>query len=248
LVVVGPPYGHPPLATSPPMGSGRSWSRCCPRPGDMGGRIMITAGSSTASCSSSTPASPGATCRSATVPGRPSTAGCGAGPRAGAGSSSSVSCRRAWAEEDRIAWTMRWGAPVRRRDQGPSGDRRPGPPAGAAPDRRSAPGVRGARAGARGGPHPAPAGAAAPAPRGARRGQGVHLSAAPALAPRGTCGRSFPSGAISRTRGAIGPADAPPSIESPIATRYKKLAIQYLAMLYVGLSEKYLTTLFAGTA
>jgi transposase len=152
------------------------------------------------------------------------------------------------AEEDRIAWTMRWGAPVRRRDQGPSGDRRPGPPAGAAPDRRSAPGVRGARAGARGGPHPAPAGAAAPAPRGARRGQGVHLSAAPALAPRGTCGRSFPSGAISRTRGAIGPADAPPSIESPIATRYKKLAIQYLAMLYVGLSEKYLTTLFAGTA
>jgi transposase len=33
-----------------------------------------------------------------------------------------------------------------------------------------------------------------------------------------------------------------------IATRYKKLAIQYLAMLYVGLSEKYLTTLFADTA
>jgi hypothetical protein len=95
LVAVGPPYGHPPVATSPPMGSGRSWSRCCPRPGDMGGRIMITAGSSTASCSSSTPASPGATCRSATVPGRPSTAGCGAGPRAGAGSGS-VSCRRAW--------------------------------------------------------------------------------------------------------------------------------------------------------
>ena len=33
-----------------------------------------------------------------------------------------------------------------------------------------------------------------------------------------------------------------------IATRYEKLAIQYLAMLYVGLIEKYLTTLFADTA
>lgn len=33
-----------------------------------------------------------------------------------------------------------------------------------------------------------------------------------------------------------------------IATRYEKLAIQYLAMLYVGLLEKYLTTLFANTA
>jgi transposase len=33
-----------------------------------------------------------------------------------------------------------------------------------------------------------------------------------------------------------------------IATRYEKLAIQYLAMLYVGLIEKYLMTLFADTA
>jgi hypothetical protein len=33
-----------------------------------------------------------------------------------------------------------------------------------------------------------------------------------------------------------------------IATRYEKLAIQYLAMLYVGLVEKYLITLFANTA
>jgi hypothetical protein len=30
-----------------------------------------------------------------------------------------------------------------------------------------------------------------------------------------------------------------------IATRYEKLAIQYLAMLYVSLLEKYLTVLFA---
>jgi transposase len=33
-----------------------------------------------------------------------------------------------------------------------------------------------------------------------------------------------------------------------LATRYEKLAIQYLAMLYVGLIEKYLITLFANTA
>ena len=33
-----------------------------------------------------------------------------------------------------------------------------------------------------------------------------------------------------------------------IATRYEKLAIQYLAMLYVGLIERYLSTLFANTA
>jgi transposase len=33
-----------------------------------------------------------------------------------------------------------------------------------------------------------------------------------------------------------------------IATRYEKLAIQYLAMLSVGLIEKYLVTLFANTA
>ncbi|HEX5387130.1 MAG TPA: transposase [Gemmatimonadales bacterium] len=33
-----------------------------------------------------------------------------------------------------------------------------------------------------------------------------------------------------------------------IATRYAKLAIQYLALLYVALPEKYLTTLFANTA
>jgi transposase len=33
-----------------------------------------------------------------------------------------------------------------------------------------------------------------------------------------------------------------------VATRYKKLAIQYLAMLYVSLLEKYLRTLFADTA
>jgi hypothetical protein len=29
------------------------------------------------------------------------------------------------------------------------------------------------------------------------------------------------------------------------ATRYEKLAVQYLAMLYVGLAERYLATLFA---
>ena len=33
-----------------------------------------------------------------------------------------------------------------------------------------------------------------------------------------------------------------------IGTRYEKLAIQYLAMLYVSLLEKYLTVLFADTA
>lgn len=33
-----------------------------------------------------------------------------------------------------------------------------------------------------------------------------------------------------------------------LATRYEKLAIQYLAMLYVGLIERYLSTLFANTA
>jgi hypothetical protein len=33
-----------------------------------------------------------------------------------------------------------------------------------------------------------------------------------------------------------------------IATRYEKLAIQYLAMLYVGLIERYLSMLFANTA
>ena len=33
-----------------------------------------------------------------------------------------------------------------------------------------------------------------------------------------------------------------------IATRYEKLAIQCLAMLYVGLIERYLTTLFANSA
>jgi len=33
-----------------------------------------------------------------------------------------------------------------------------------------------------------------------------------------------------------------------IATRYEKLAIQYLAMLSVSLIEKYLTVLFANTA
>jgi transposase len=33
-----------------------------------------------------------------------------------------------------------------------------------------------------------------------------------------------------------------------LATRYEKLAIQYLALLYVGLIEKYLITLFANTA
>ena len=33
-----------------------------------------------------------------------------------------------------------------------------------------------------------------------------------------------------------------------IATRYEKLAIQYLAMLSVSLIEKYLATLFANTA
>jgi transposase len=33
-----------------------------------------------------------------------------------------------------------------------------------------------------------------------------------------------------------------------VATRYEKLAIQYLAMLYVSLLEKYLTVLFANTA
>ena len=33
-----------------------------------------------------------------------------------------------------------------------------------------------------------------------------------------------------------------------IATRYEKLAIQYLAMLYVGLIERYLSRLFADTA
>jgi transposase len=36
--------------------------------------------------------------------------------------------------------------------------------------------------------------------------------------------------------------------ERRIATRYEKLAIQYLAMLYVGLVERYLVTLFANTA
>lgn len=33
-----------------------------------------------------------------------------------------------------------------------------------------------------------------------------------------------------------------------LATRYEKLAIQYLAMLYVGLVERYLAALFANTA
>jgi transposase len=33
-----------------------------------------------------------------------------------------------------------------------------------------------------------------------------------------------------------------------LATRYEKLAIQYLAMLYVGLVERGLSTLFADTA
>jgi transposase len=33
-----------------------------------------------------------------------------------------------------------------------------------------------------------------------------------------------------------------------LATRYEKLAVQYLAMLYVGLVERYLDTLFANTA
>jgi transposase len=33
-----------------------------------------------------------------------------------------------------------------------------------------------------------------------------------------------------------------------VATRYEKLAIQYLAMLYLALIERYLSTLFANTA
>ena len=33
-----------------------------------------------------------------------------------------------------------------------------------------------------------------------------------------------------------------------IVTRYEKLAIRYLAMLYISLLEKYLTVLYANTA
>jgi hypothetical protein len=80
------------------------------------------------------------------------------------------------------------------------------------------------------------------------------------------CARSSPSGAISRTgdrtgrgggrsltaayrqRNVIERAVGWLKERRRIATRYEKLAIQYLAMLSVSLIEKYLTVLFANTA